>query len=823
VAHATRVQIPASVLDAETATTDSGSASVSTTGQPNAIAGATFERALGAQYRVVRELGRGGMATVYLADDTRHGRQVAIKVLHPELGAWLGAERFLSEIRITARLQHPHILPLIDSGRVSAAPGSPDELLYYVMPYVAGETLRERLRRESQLAVAEALRIATEVLAALTYAHAQGVIHRDIKPENILLGAPGAGLPSSVLVADFGIARSTDAGDVRLTGTGMTLGTAAYMSPEQATGERELDGRTDIYSLGCVLYEMLAGEPPFTGPNPRSILAKALADPVRPVTRVRDGVPPHVDAALATALGRSPADRFPDAAAFASALETPAYGAAGDAVGGAGRTRDARRRVRPRLAAGVVGAMAVVAIAWLALTRPGSALTLPPVRVQRFTTLAGDTASAYLAATLQQDVIAALAGSGSARVFAMDAARLPSGFAVAGRTERRGDSVEVRLTVSREPDGEIVNTRIVRRPLGRLQEVPELAADAILALVGRPRRSTPQRAPVDSVAYDLFLHGRYLTDRRTEAATRRAVAMFRAAVQRDSNFAEGWAGLARALQQVSLRRYTIPGLPADRVLPALVDASQRALETDSTRSYVWIARGLSLRDFEPGSRRNALLAYQRAIALDSNNADAWHYAAVAWDDSLEPARALAAWRRAIRIDPTHRQALGFLAQHYYWMRQYDSAFFWADSGRRIDPVLLLIRQQLGLASLARGDTTNAAENFRAAIQIGQGPDEVTGWVGLTEIALRRRDRRAADTLFARALALVDTLQPTLHDAAYIAWGYTLFSDTARALRVLERYEPRSDKHFQLHLLRDAALDSLRRLPRFEALLGRSLR
>jgi tetratricopeptide (TPR) repeat protein len=408
-------------------------------------------------------------------------------------------------------------------------------------------------------------------------------------------------------------------------------------------------------------------------------------------------------------------------------------------------------------------------------------------------------------------------------VYAMDSARLPSGYAVSGIAARVADSVEMRLSVTRDPSGEFVDRRSVKRPVGLVHELPALATDAILAMLGRPRAAAAARAAPtrDSIAYDLFLKGRYQTDRRTEAATQRAVALFRAAVARDSNFAEGWAGLARALQQVHLRRYRIPGIPTDdSVLAVMYAASDRALEADSTRSYVWIARGLTFRDLDPGSRRNAVLAFERAIALDSTNADAWHYAAVAWEDSLEPARALASWRRTVRIDPTHRQALGFLAQHYNWMRQYDSALAWADSGRRIDPTHILSRQQMGLAHAYSGDTTGAAEIFRATIALGKGPDEVTGWVGLASLALRGRDRRAADTLFAHALALADTLHPTLHDAAYVAWGYLAFGDTSRALRVLERYDPRVDMHFQLHLHCDPGLDGLRALPRFRALLVR---
>ena len=781
---------------------------------------AAFARSIADRYRIERELGRGGMATVYLAQDVKHQRQVAIKLLDPELGAWLGAQRFLSEIRITARLQHPHILPLLDSGSVSATDIGFDELLYYVMPYVAGETLRTRLAREKQLPVGEAVRIATEVASALGHAHAAGIIHRDIKPENILLEAPDAGSPAPSLVTDFGIARSLDTSTDRLTATGLTVGTPAYMSPEQATAEREIDARTDVYSLGSVVYEMLAGEPPFTGPNPRAVLSKQLSDPVRPVRRLRDGVPAHIDEALAIALGRSPVDRFPDMASFAAALEGRRT-SVGDHFAAAATGSTTQRRLR-RLAAVLIATAGVAVAGWGVLARPRAALGMPSVRIQRFITAPGDTASAYLAATLQQDVVAALADSRAARVFVMDSAPLSSGYAVSVTTARVADSVEVKLSVTVEPTGEFKGQQVIRQSIGRVHEVPGLATDAILALVGRPRQATrPGRAPTtDSLAYDLFLRGRYQTDRRTEPATQRAVALFRAAIQRDSNFAEGWAGLARALQQTYLRRYRIPGIGADSVLPTMLAASQRALEADSSRSYVWIARGLSLRDIEPSSRLNAILAYQRAIALDSNNADAWHYYAVALDDSLEPARARAAWGRAVLIDPTHRQGLGFLAQHFNWMRQHDSARFWADSGRRVDPTFILARQQLAIAQLYLRDTARAAENFRAALRIGMGPDEVTGWVGLTDIALQQRDRRAADTLFARALAIVDTLHPTLHDAAYIAWGYADFGDTARALRVLERFDPRVDLHFQLHLHCDSGLDPLRALPRFKALIVR---
>ncbi|MGH7536075.1 MAG: protein kinase domain-containing protein, partial [Gemmatimonadales bacterium] len=276
-------------------------------------AAARLSTALSDRYGIERELGQGGMATVYLAEDLKHHRQVAVKVLRPELAAVIGADRFLSEITTTANLQHPHILPLFDSGEA-------DGFLFYVMPYVDGETVRDRISREKQLPIADAVRIAREVASALDYAHRRNVIHRDIKPENILLHDGRA------LVADFGIAlAASKAGGTRMTETGMSLGTPHYMSPEQAMGEREITARSDVYALGCVLYEMLLGEPPFTGPTAQSIVAKVMTEKPAPLTARRERVPPEVEAAVLTALEKLPADRFASAAEFAEALISPTY------------------------------------------------------------------------------------------------------------------------------------------------------------------------------------------------------------------------------------------------------------------------------------------------------------------------------------------------------------------------------------------------------------------------------------------------------------------------------------------------------------------
>jgi serine/threonine-protein kinase len=311
-----------------------------------------LQTALADRYRLDSQVGAGGMATVYLAHDIRHDRRVALKVLRPELSAVIGAERFLAEIKLTANLQHPHILPLFDSGEA-------DSFLFYVMPFVAGETLRNRLTREKQLPVADAVRIATEVASALDYAHRHGVVHRDIKPENILLH------DGQAMVADFGIAlAASKASDDRMTETGMSLGTPHYMSPEQAMGAREVTARSDVYALGAVLYEMLTGDPPFTGSTAQAIVARVVTESPRPLLPQRHTIPPHIEAAVLTALEKLPADRFGTAAEFAAALADAKYASATTVASPAAPSPTKRRWSAVPLAALGIAGVATIAALW---------------------------------------------------------------------------------------------------------------------------------------------------------------------------------------------------------------------------------------------------------------------------------------------------------------------------------------------------------------------------------------------------------------------------------------------------------------------------
>ena len=464
---------------------------------------ARLQAALTGRYTIEHELGRGGMATVYLAQDLKHGRPIALKVLRPELAAALGPGRFLREIEIAARLTHPNILPLHDSGEAGG-------LLYYVMPYVDGESLRSRLAREGPLPLDQALEIAREVASALGYAHEHGVVHRDIKPENVLLESGHA------VVADFGVARAVWelAGD-RLTETGIAVGSPAYMSPEQAGAEERLDGRSDIYALGCVLYEMLVGEPPFTGPTPRAVAAKHLRQSVPSARITRPGVPAAVDQVIRTALAKVPADRFSDAAHFAAALAACA-GQPG-------------RRLAPRRWTGVVVAAALtVAVGRWAWARwsgspspPVPAARLDPthVAVLYFEDLSEGRTLRHVAGGLTEDLIDQLGQVDALRVISSSgvaayrersvpldsiARTLGVGTIVTGSVGRSADRLRVAVRLIDAANGNQLRSQTLERPWGDLFVLRDAVAQQVSRFLreelGQEVQLRQRRAATGSVA-----------------------------------------------------------------------------------------------------------------------------------------------------------------------------------------------------------------------------------------------------------------------------------------------------------------------------------
>jgi len=372
------------------------------------------------RYVIEREVGRGGMATVFLAQDTRHNRPVALKVLHPELSLSLGSDRFLREIQIAARLQHPHIVPLYDSGRAG-------DLLYYVMPFIHGESLRQRLEREPQMPLEDAVRIARAVAAALDYAHRSQIVHRDIKPENVML------LEGEPMVTDFGIAKAvTAAVDKSLTQTGTAVGTPSYMGPEQASGEADLDGRSDIYSLGSMLYEMVAGVAPFIGPTTQAILTKLFIEPAPPLRERRDGVPEFLEAAVMKALAKAPAGRFATAAQFSQALTWP---------GGTGTP--------PGMPAGA-----------------GTAASPKSIAVLPFVNMSNDPENEYFSDGIAEEIINALT-----KIHALRVASRTSAFAFKGKNEDIGD-IGKKLKVATVLEGS------VRKAGNRLRVTAQLVSVA---------------------------------------------------------------------------------------------------------------------------------------------------------------------------------------------------------------------------------------------------------------------------------------------------------------------------------------------------------
>ncbi len=519
-----------------------------------------LKTALADRYTIDREIGSGGMATVYLAEDLKHHRQVALKVLRPELAAALGPERFVREIEIEARLTHPHILPLYDSGEAGG-------FLYYVMPYIEGESLRDRLDREKQLPVQDALQIAREIAAALSHAHSHDVIHRDIKPENILLSGGEA------VVADFGIARAiTEAGGEKLTGTGVSIGTPAYMSPEQATGGDELDGRTDLYSLACVLYEMLAGEPPFTGPTVESIVQQHLtADPPL-ITNHRSTAPVELAQAVVMALAKIPADRPATVGELAdqlAAIQTGSHGVTGPVVS-AGKKRWNVLAYGTIAILALVGAFTVVS-RMLGPPEAAVAAEIPSVAVLPFQNL-GSPEDDYFAAGITDEITSRIAEVSGLRVRSRQSVlqykgsekpaqqigeELDVDYLLEGtvRTDRApGGSGQVRVIpqlIGASDDAHLWTDRYTAElEPGQIfsvqAEIAEQVAAALDVAILEPERQRLAARPTNNMeAYDYYLRGNDYYYRGTqEEALELAMQMYEAAVALDPSFALGYARLS---------------------------------------------------------------------------------------------------------------------------------------------------------------------------------------------------------------------------------------------------------------------------------------
>ena len=683
------------------------------------------------RYRLERELGHGGMATVFLATDLRHKRSVALKVLHPELAQTLGPERFQREIETAARLQHPHILTVHDSGDAGGH-------LWFTMPFVEGESLRDRLRRERQLSVEEALRITREAAQALQYAHDHGVIHRDIKPENLLLTPDG-----NTLVADFGIARGVATAEDGLTSTGMIIGTPAYMSPEQGAGDRHLDARSDIYSLGCVLYEMLAGEPPFTAPTLQALIVKRLSGPAPNVSQARPSVPEQVGQAVCKALAPVAADRFPSAAEFARALQVAHTGSGSSPAvlppalaGGKGGRRFPVAATA--LGLGILIGLGVL-FAWRRTHPEADASGGKVLAVLPFENL-GDSSQAYFADGVGDEVRGKLSQLEGLAVIARASSNEYRRTTKPPQQIARELNAEYLLmgTVrwEKHPDGtsrvrvspELVQVKPGAAPTMKWQQAFDAALTDVFQVQGDIAGQVAQALNValgDSVkhelaakptqdlrAYDAFLRGEAASQGMSTLdppSLRQAMAAYERAVALDSSFALAWAQLARA-------RATLYGL--GRVTPAEAEAArhaaERALSLAPTRPEGHQALAAYYTYVPPRNYPRAYVEDSTALALAPG--DPGLLGAVGWVELY-----LGRWEaarghleQAARLDPRSGTAADQLGQLLLYARQYPEAERAFNHALQLLPANLLVRVDRATVPLAQGNLARAQAVINAA-------------------------------------------------------------------------------------------------------------
>ena len=588
-----------------------------------------LKEALAGRYDITRELGKGGMATVYLAEDLRHGRDVAVKVLHPDLASALGADRFLREIRLAARLNHPRILPLFDSGEA-------DGFLYYVMPYVDGESLRDRLNRDGQLTLEESLDIGRSVASALDYAHRNRIVHRDIKPENIMLN------DGEAMVMDFGIAKAlTAAGADTLTQVGMVVGTPAYVSPEQAAGEVEIDGRSDQYSLGCVLFEMMSGERPFTGPTTQSVLNKRFTEPVPSLQSVLEGVPDEIEAALSKAMAKDPAARFETSAAFGKALALQYI-------------------TTPTAVAVPEGVQAVKSIA-----------VLP------FTNMSADPENEYFTDGMAEEIINALS-----KIKSLGVASRTSTFAFKGTTEdiraigrtlevsavleggvrRMGNKIRLTAQLINVATGMQMWSERYDRELEDVfaiqDEIAQNIVKALRVVISEDEKRAIEKVPTENVeAYDYYLRGRKFFHQHRRTSLEFARKMFTRAIEVDPNYARAYAGIADCCSILFMYFDA-----RESNLKQADKASQTALDLDPDLAEAHSARGLSY----SLSKRYELAQkeFETAMKLDPNLYEAPYFYGRACLAQGKSSEAAPLFELAAKLRPEDYHATTFLASAY---------------------------------------------------------------------------------------------------------------------------------------------------------------
>jgi len=737
-----------------------------------------LQAGLSGRYSLERELGQGGMALVFLAKDLRHDRKVALKVLRPEISAEIGAERFLREIKLAAGLTHPHILPVYDSGQA-------DGMLFYVMPNMEGRSLRERLDAEKQLPLEEALRITREVATALDYAHRNKVIHRDIKPENILFNEGNA------MVADFGIGKALSS-TATMTQTGLAIGTPAYMSPEQASGEHEIDGRSDIYSLGCVLYEMLTGELPFTGATAQAIMTKRFLSPVPHVKAVRD-VPEGVDALVTKSLARNQVDRFATAAQFADAIRS-------HTTGSVPRTTPTEAQ-KP--------AAAVKAIAVLPLAN-----------------MSADPENEYFSDGMTEEIIGALSKVPGLQVASRTSCfafkgkevdirqvgeKLGVGSVLTGSVRKIGNRIRITAQLVNADSGHSLWSETYDRQLDDVfaiqDELSRAIVDALKLRLGS--ESEQLVSPTKNIeAYNLYLKGRFFFNRFTEPGLRKSLDFFEHVLLQEPGYARAYAGMADCWCALA-DDWAAP----DDAYPRAKAAAQRALQHDPELAEAMTSLGKVLCWYE-WDFAGAEQQLRRAVTLNPNYAEAHWTFGSALPAVGRLSEAVEEMRKALTLDPLYPQYSRWLGRFLLYAGDYPAAIDQSHKTMELSTEYFQSYLDIGSACLAQGRHEQALEWYRR----GQG---------------LQTSVRSYDAFIVRALAPLGRLEEAeeilkrLEDesrqhyirAEVLAMGYAAVGDFDKAFASLERaFQARSAGLIYLHV--DPGYAPLRQDPRYTTLVGR---
>ena len=733
------------------------------------------------RYTILREIGHGGTATVYLAEERKHGRQVAVKILRPELGASVGVERFAREIAIAARLSHPHVVPLIDSGEV-------DGLLYYVSPFVAGGSLRDRLAREHRLPVHDALRITRQVGDGLDYAHRAGFVHRDVKPENILFADGHA------LLADFGMARiiagdGDDGSDEEtVTGVGIVVGTPEYMSPEQASGERNLDARSDVYSLACVLFEMLTGEPPHRGASARATMAKHVTETARRVRVLRPDVPPAMDDAIARALSQDPGQRF---ASVAEAIANLRYDG-------------------PMHGHIPVAAARTVAV-------------LP------FVNASPDPDNEYLSDGLTDEIIDALAHVDGLRVasrtsvFALKGkpqdvraigALLGCSVVLEGTVRRSGSRLRITAQLTSTDDGRLIWSQRYDRRLDDVFAIQDELARTIVATLRATwladlSTASIKRHTENVRAYALYLKGRYEWNRRTQEGVTEGIRYFEQAIAADPTYALAYTGLSDCYAlELDYR-----SVPVARGFELAKEYALKAIALDDglAEAYASLAWVRFIHDWE---WKRAGEEFRRAIELDPRYASAHQWYAFLLAALGNTGEALVEGHTAVELDNGSLSARRSLAWGYMYARRYDQARYHIDRAITMNPNAEESYRVLGMTFTLEGSDAEAERVLREAVTMPGAGTYTQSTLGYALARAGRHDEARAILTRLEAHAATGYVSPVALATILLGLG-----DIEPALDWMERaYDDRRGWLAYVHV--NPVMDPVRGHPRFEALAAR---